>query len=400
MASKKNKLSEVTAKLEAAELEAKIAADERVKALQKELEQLKRKELNANTRDELVLQEAKRVLESSAPLIINLPACTKPDKDKRTSVHTEIPVLCIGDVHLGYYHATGQFAYSVEIAKARINRAIEKFLKTVASKRTYSKIEEMRLYLMGDMVEGENMRAGHSHEIEGPLIRQALFWAPEVINMILLRLLPEFRKIKVVAVPGNHGRNGPPKTDAHPLTNWDRVSYEVARTALQAALYSHGLEARWKDIEWDLPTDRVEHYDNGDDWYSIDYVFDWCNCVTHGETLRGRSWGGLPYYAIERLARRYADILDDQIDYLYLGHIHVDASIPSNFRAIFVNGAVESSTGFIRKDLISAAPPSQSAVFYDRDHGHISRHLFHLQDDIKIPQWKRVEKAIAKRQKT
>src|SRR5690606_34377805 len=162
------------AKLNTAEIDAIVAADERVKTLQKELDQLKRKASTENTRDSLVIQEVRRLMEEAGPVVISPGDIAKPARDKRTKAHVEIPILCLGDIHLGYYHATGPFAYSVDIARQRVSRSVDKFLKTVASKRSYAKIEEMHLYLMGDMVEGENMRAGHGHEIEGPLIKQAI----------------------------------------------------------------------------------------------------------------------------------------------------------------------------------------------------------------------------------
>ena len=238
------------------------------------------------------------------------------------------------------------------------------------------------------------MRQGHAHSIEGPLLKQAIFWGPEALSSMIIKLLGEFRKIKIVAVPGNHGRNGPARGDAHPATNWDRVCYQTTRHIVNNVLMGQDA-SRIKDIEWDLPTDRYDKQE-GDDWFSVDYIFDWSNLLVHGEDIRGKGWGGIPFYGVEKMIKRYADILDDPIDFMYMGHIHVDANIPSNFREIFVNGAIESSTTYVRKQLIAGNHPSQSAVFYTQDNGPISRHTFYL-DGGRTPQGQRTVRALKRR---
>jgi hypothetical protein len=95
------------------------------------------------------------------------------------------------------------------------------------------------------------------------------------------------------------------------------------------------------------------------------------------------------------MVTRYDAILDDAIDFMYMGHIHVHASIPANYKQVFVNGAIESSTTFVRKELMSANPPSQSAVFYDPELGPISEHTFYLCD--RVPSGTRVMSALKNR---
>lgn len=90
--------------------------------------------------------------------------------------------------------------------------------------------------------------------------------------------------------------------------------------------------------------------------------------------------------------------MDDPIDFMFLGHVHTDAVIPSNYRAAFVNGAIDSSSTFARKQLVSATTPSQKAVFFDAEHGPVSHHTFYLSDDHK-PHGVRIASAL-KRRKT
>lgn len=371
------------------DLEAKAEADERVRMLRRETAMLTRKLSVSKASTDIIISELYSLFKDR-PIIVDIPE--RPE-NASSAKRVEIPVFCVGDTHFGYHAPFGRFQYTVEIGTKRMHMAVDKFLDTVRDRRTSARIEECRLYVIGDMVEGENMRQGHGHHIEGPVIQQACVWAPEALSAVVIKLLGEFSKLKIVAVPGNHGRNGPPKTDAHPATNWDRVCYQTTRHMVDNALLQSKPE-RISDITWDLPTERHELAD-GDDWFAIDYVFDWCNCLLHGEDLKGKGWGGIPFYGIERMVRRYADIVADPIDYMYMGHIHVDAKIPSNFREVFVNGAIQSSSTYARKQLVSATSPSQAAVFYTEDNGPISHHKFYL--DERVPHGTRTMLALERR---
>lgn len=340
-----------------------------------------------NAHAELVLSQIRSVYPDNS-IVVPIPPRPNNSGDKRV----EIPVLCLGDWHVGYNYTHGPYAYNFEIASNRVTAAVDKFISTTEDRRNSAQIDELRLYLIGDMVEGESMRQGHSHEIEMPVVEQAMRYAPTMLASAIAKLMANFDRIKIVGVPGNHGRNGPYKSDAHVATNWDNVCYETTRLIVEG----NAAKAEYSvcELEWDLPLQRFSQ-ERGDIWYTIDYVFDWCNCITHGENVSGKSWGGIPFYGVERMMSRYADILADPLDFLYIGHIHVDANIPSNYREVFVNGAVESSSTFVRKELVSGSPPSQSAVFYSEDYGPISRHTFYLGE--RMPAGTRTMEAIAAR---
>jgi len=386
-----DKAADFVADLEQQVADQTVESDARVKLLNKEKQRLLKRLADAQARSGIIVEQVRDIL-SEKNIIVNIPPT--PPADRSKTKHVEIPVLCVGDIHMGYYYPNGEHAYNVDIARDRMMRMADIFLARVRDRRTSAKIEELRLYLMGDIVEGENMRQGHAHHIEGPLIQQALDWAPNALTALLVRFLEHFRKIHVVAVPGNHGRNGPPRTDSHPSTNWDRVVYQVTRMMVENAILHQGSN-RTGAITWNLPSDRTERT-SGDDWYAIDYVFDWCNCILHGEDLRGKGWGGIPFYGVERMVRRYADVVDDPLDFMFMGHIHTDAKIPSNYREVFVNGAIESSSTYARKQLVSATIPSQSAVFYTEANGPIGRETLHLVD--RVPQGVRTVRAIKRRE--
>lgn len=348
------------------------ACEAQIAFLKRELELTRRKLAREKISSSIMIDELRNIFEDR-PIVVEIPKRPELSVSGR---RVEIPVLAMGDWHLGHSQS-GQFAYNNEICEKRVHATVDKFIATLRDRRTSACIEEMRLYLLGDMVEGEAMRPGHAHHIGGSVFRQACLWAPSLIASVVTRLLGEFQSVKIVGVPGNHGRNGPKKGDAAPETNWDSVVYEVARHIVSNAI----LQSRHQqvaEVTWDLPADRMDAED-AEDWLAIDYVFNWCNLVLHGESNRSTS-GGTPFYGIERLIKKCADVLADPFDFVYMGHVHVDADIPSNYRGVFINGATQSTSLYARKDLVTASPPSQSAVFYTDDHGPVSRHTFYLDD--------------------
>ena len=376
--------------------EAMVAADDRVRMLTKENEMLKRKLRDADGKTAIYVQQAKDLLDNIGEFKLTPPQVSEPDR--RRGLREEQPVLCLGDTHFGHWEPSGEHKFDKEIARERMLQATQKFIATTHDRRNSAKIDKCHLYFMGDMVEGEMMRNGQAHEIDVPVFLQAMFYAPAAMAECVISLAAEFAELHVVGVPGNHGRNGRFGNGAHHMTNWDRVAYQTCRYMVENSLLKMGSlgEKLWKRITWDLPTDRsMDAECPHDDYLAIDYVYEWCNCVAHGENLRGKGWGGIPFYGVERMVNRYDAILDDPIDFLYMGHIHVHASIPSNYRQVFVNGAIESSTGFVRKDLMSANPPSQTAIFYDPELGPISEHTFYLCD--RMPSGQRVMSALRNR---
>jgi len=393
MAKKKQSLKE---QVEARGQEAQVAADDRVRLLTKENKRLSSQLSRAKSDAAVYIQEAKDILGEQVTFVLAPPEVA-PD-DKRKGIREERPVFCLGDAHFGHYEPKGPHKFDKDIARERVLQATSKFIATTRDRRSSARIDTCHLYFIGDMVEGEMMRLGQAHGIDSPVFLQAMYHAPGAMAEAIVALAAEFKELIIVAVPGNHGRNGRFGNGAHPMTNWDRVAYQTCRHMVESALLKLGKkgEKLWKRIKWNLPTDRSLDEDCPDDDYlAIDYVFDWCNCLAHGENLRGKGWGGIPFYAVEKMVTRYDAILDDPIDFMYMGHIHVHASIPSNYRQVFVNGAIESSTTFVRKELMSANPPSQSAVFYDPELGPISEHTFYLCD--RFPSGTRVMSALRNR---
>jgi len=132
-----------------------------------------------------------------------------------------------------------------------------------------SPVEEIRVYLLGDMVEGEGIFPTQHYLIDGGLYRQVAVDGPRILSNLILELLKFYKKVNVVAVIGNHGnvkmRFGP----AHPETNMDRMLYRIVSDRF----------ANEPRVSFNIPdgNDGERH------WHYVDYIYDWGFLLMHGD---------------------------------------------------------------------------------------------------------------------
>jgi len=172
--------------------------------------------------------------------------------------------------------------------------------------------------------------------------------------------LTGFEKVRICTVPGNHGRNGPRGTRAHPRTNWDRVIYETLGLMLLGP----------KDYPRKELAKRVEYKNSESFWY-VDRVYDWGNLLVHGDQITG-GFAGFPWYGTAKKAWGWIDAIPLPWDYLWFGHFHTYASAVLNARTFLANGTTESDNDFAQANLAAMGFPCQRLTFFDAAHGLIS----------------------------
>lgn len=346
-------------------------------SLKREINRLQRCLVDSSTKNKLIV-EAVREVYIDPPNFI-LPSRPAPDRrNKRFHDNREIAVLHISDVHVGKRTKS----YNSTVANDRMGILVDKTIEITDTRRSFAKIDEIHIYLGGDVIEGEMIFSHQPHLIDSNVLEQALKTAPEICANAIFRLSESFSKLKVCAVPGNHGRNGGKHTTAHPKTNWDTVCYETIKTMVNGTeKFPHGdLPAR---IEWDLPMDRDV------DWYTVDRVFDWGNMIIHGHEITG-GFAGYPWYGVGKKASGWKDAIEYSWDYLYLGHFHTVASAELQHRFMLANGKFDSDDQHALANFGSAGCPSQRLAFYSEEHGLISDSSIFL--DKRVPQFCRQAK--------
>lgn len=176
-------------------------------------------------------------------------------RDRATARAGEKALVVVSDVQLG--KATP--SYNTKVAEERLAAYAEKVCSLAAIQRADHPVDEARVYLLGDIVEGELIFPSQPHETESSLYRQTVVDGPRILVNFLRRLLLDFRTVHVVGVIGNHGAlGGPVRRQYNPETNADRMLYEFVRQLMRD-------EPR---CTWNIPFEL-----NHRAWYAVDYPF-------------------------------------------------------------------------------------------------------------------------------
>jgi len=339
-----------------------------IQVLQREITALKRKQLEGRGIEALIRSTVADFY-SKPPELITPP----PPKSVGKGV-TQIVIAHISDTQLGKQTMT----YDASVGAKRLHAYAKKVVEITEVKRSDSKIEELRLYLGGDMVEGEyGNYPSQPYDVNSSVIRQAMREAPDIIEGMVYYFLKYFKHIHILGVPGNHGRGAPFKQTRHPETNWDRVFYWVLRDRIIGSDLKPDKKMR-KRVSFDIPA--------GDQFWAMDRVWKWGNLVVHGDQIRG--WAGIPYYGVQKKTHGWADTMPADWDNLLFGHFHTYASGTINYRRWFCNGTTESSNTYALEALAAAGHPCQRLLFMTEKHGVISDHQIFLAERKPIMQQK------------
>lgn len=201
-----------------------------------------------------------------------------------------------------------------------------------------SPIKNLRIHMLGDIVEGSQIFPGQEQHICKDLFHQAMGSA-ELIENFLIKCLSIFETIDITAVCGNHGRVGKKGENPH-WVNWDRIVYEFIKISLK----------NYTQITWKID----------DSWWQIDEVYGYKFYITHGDDIR--CWQGIPYYGVDRSAQRETELLrlsDEWYDYFMIGHLHTPAMIPGVTTVKYINGCFPGGTIFSMKNMGVATKPQQ-----------------------------------------
>ena len=154
----------------------------------------------------------------------------------------EVAVAMYSDLQLGKRTPD----YNTKVGGERSDRYADLVVKLTNIQRNAHPIDEIHVWLMGDIVEGELIFPGQEWTIDSGLYSQAIVEGPKIVKHFLDVMLANFKKVKVCAVIGNHGViGGRQRHNMHPESNADLFLYEIVRM-----MYREAGEDR---IEFDIP---------------------------------------------------------------------------------------------------------------------------------------------------
>jgi len=274
-------------------------------------------------------------------------------REKKSDHGPGVPLLFASDFQWGETidqdELQGVNAFNVEIAQRRYRRLIERTIDLSFRHMVNPTYPGMFYLRGGDMVSGdihEDLR--ETNELAAIPATMDLV-AEETAG--IRHLADAFGKVRVISVPGNHGRT----TRKPQSKRYARHSYDT-QTALM-------LEALFKDDK------RVSFYTpmSGDALFP---VYGWNFLMTHGDRIGSRGGFGFvgPSAAISRGMKKLQDYyarLGHIVHYILVGHFHDLLELEWGFS----NGSLPGVSEYARDGRFTPRPPAQWLLFVHPEYG-------------------------------
>ena len=321
-----------------------------------------------------LLREMERIRRGRADLVeavysafaSNVKAITytpsKPVIDRRRDAQDETAIIVFSDLQLGQVTST----YNSDVAEERVHRYGDKIEKLVTLQRSDHPIRAGKLYLLGDLIEGELIFPSQPHQIDSSLYAQVALNGPRILTDFIRRMLGIFERLDIVSVPGNHGDvGGGSRKQYNPETNFDRILSTFVRQLLEASG-----EKR--------TTFRIPDGFGRSSFYAVDYVGDTGFMLWHGHQARRTSSSShLPFYKLVLGWRGGA--IPEPFRVSICGHHHTPTTLTVNSVRHFINGTFASDSDYAVERMASSSMAAQWLLFARSDKGLTAEYLVSLE---------------------
>lgn len=278
---------------------------------------------------------------------VSIPEVPMPSKDPRTA-DEEVAVAVCADWQLGKLTPT----YSSDMCRERIDLFGDKIIRITNMQRADHPVRHIRIWLLGDIVEGEEIFPGQSHLVDSGLYRQVGVNGPEILRDLILKLLTEFETIHVVGVIGNHGSvGGNRRRDYNGETNMDRLLYKIVE-------YMFANEPR---VTFNIPDGHGER-----NFYAVDTIGEYSTLLIHGDQFPAPS-SQHTYY--KKVMGWKDGAIDESFQDVYMGHYHQNAKMTLGNSVLRISGSPESYNTYAQEVLAVMGRPSQPLQFVHPFHG-------------------------------
>ena len=289
-------------------------------------------------------------------------AAHKPPADKRKGAD-ETAVITFSDLQLGQVTPS----YNSEIAEQRVQQYADKIIRLTELQRASHPIRRAKLYLLGDLIEGELIVPSHPHQVDSSLYAQVALNGPRILVDFIRRMLETFEAIDVVSVPGNHGEvGGASRKSYNPETNFDRMLSVVTKQLFDAS--------GEKRLTWNIPAGYGQS-----SFYAVDYVGDIGFMLWHGHQARRTSSSShLPFYKLVMGWRSGA--IPEPFAVSICGHHHTPTFLSMNSVTHYINGTFASDSEYAVERLASNSRAAQWLLFARPGRGVTASYLVTLDD--------------------
>lgn len=310
-----------------------------------------------NVRDEAVKAVYSAAFDAFASF--ELPAIKKPSiKNNRSATATEETAIAVlADWQLGKVTPD----YNSEVLADRMELYMDKLTEITDIQRSHHPVRNLHVWLLGDIVEGEEIFPGQSFLIDSGLYRQVGVNGPDILGNFLSRALEHFEHVHVTGVIGNHGSVGGRNRKMYdPETNMDRLLYKI-----MSLIFAN--EGR---ISFDIPDGRGER-----NWYAVDTIGRYSTLLIHGDQLAHPS----SVASIHKAVMGWKDgAIPERFDDVFMGHYHQQFKITIGSTMLRVSGSPESYNTYAQERFYSMSRPCQHLMFVHPDHGVTSEYSIWL----------------------
>ena len=286
----------------------------------------------------------------------DLPKIAKPNFGRSNKI-SETAVAVLADWQLGKVTPS----YNSDILAKRMDLYLEKLLEITEIQRAHHPVKNLHVWLLGDIVEGEEIFPGQSHLIDSGIYRQVGVNGPKILGKFLQTALEHFEHVHVTAVIGNHGAVGGRMRKQHdPETNMDRLLYKICELIFDG-------EDR---ISFNIPDGKGER-----NWYAVDYIGSYGTLLIHGDQLpHPSSVNG--YY--KKIMGWKDGAIPEQFDDVFMGHYHQQAKMTLGSTILRVSGSPESYNTYAQEYFHSMSRPCQHLMFVHPENGVTSEYSIWL----------------------
>jgi hypothetical protein len=278
---------------------------------------------------------------------------------RRQAKGGETAIVTFSDLQLGQVTAT----YNSDIAEQRVALYADRVLRLVDLQRSDHPVRKGKVYLLGDLIEGELIVPSHPHQVDSSVYAQVALNGPRILTDFIRRMASAFPDgVDVVSVPGNHGDvGGPARKMYNPETNFDRMLSTIVRHVFEASG-----ERR--------VTFRIPDGYGRSSWYAVDYVGDVGFHLWHGhQARRSSSSSHLPFYKL--VLGWAAGAIPEPFSVSICGHHHVPTMLSIGTRSLFINGTFASDSEYAVERLASNAKVGQWLLFAQAGRGLTAQYL-------------------------
>lgn len=287
-----------------------------------------------------------------------LPTVKKPNLSRsKSGLAEETAVAVLADWQLGKVTPD----YNSEVLADRIEIYTDKLLEITDIQRSHHPVNNLHVWILGDIVEGEEIFPGQSFLIDSGLYRQVGVNGPEILATFLRRALEHFDHVHVSAVIGNHGAVGGRNRRMYdPETNMDRLLYRIVNLIF----------ANEGRVSFDIPDGRGER-----NWYTVDTIGSYSTLLIHGDQLPHPSSVNSTYKAV----MGWKDgAIPEHFDDVFMGHYHQQFKITIGSTMLRVSGSPESYNTYAQEKFYSMSRPCQHLMFVHPDNGVTSEYSIWL----------------------